>query len=67
MNVNAVIQYGVQALKVKHVIVMGHTGCGGCKAALEAHAHGGILDLWINNIRNVHEKYSKVIDLLSGE
>ena len=62
MNVNAVIQYAVLHLKVKHVIVMGHTECGGCKAALDCNVLGGMLDLWLSHIRNVYEHYQDEID-----
>ena len=62
MNVNAVLQYAVLHLKVKHVIVMGHTECGGCKAALDCNVLGGMLDLWLSHIRCVYELYQDEID-----
>ena len=44
---------------------MGHTGCGGCKAALGTEPHGGVLDLYLNNIRSVHEKYRELVDAVT--
>jgi carbonic anhydrase len=52
VNVLSVIQYAVEALKVKHVIVCGHYNCGGVKAAL-GNQSLGIIDNWIRNIKDV--------------
>lgn len=53
INSQAVIQYAVENLKVKKIIVVGHTGCGGVNAAMESTPVGGVLDLWLNPVRSL--------------
>ncbi|EXJ10356.1 MULTISPECIES: carbonate dehydratase [Nitrincola] len=60
MNCLSVLQYAVQVLKVKHVMVVGHYGCGGVKASLDGHAHG-LIDNWLGHIRDVYAKHREVI------
>jgi len=62
-NVQSVIQYAVQVLKVEHLIVVGHTDCGAVKAALTS-KHHGLIDHWLRNIRETAEKYSEEIELI---
>jgi len=52
MNFMAVLQYAVEVLRVKHVIVMGHYECGGVKAAL-CKGHFGLINKWLRNIKDV--------------
>ncbi len=52
MNLLAVLQYAVDVLKVRHVIICGHTNCGALKAAMHDGAHG-VLDHWLSDIRTV--------------
>lgn len=52
LNCLSVIQYAVEALGVKHIIVCGHYGCGGIKAAMENHEHG-LIDNWLRHIKDV--------------
>lgn len=58
INVLAVVQYSVQILKVKDIIVTGHYGCGGVKAAFKLHDHGP-LEAWLSHIRELRWKYKK--------
>lgn len=63
-NAMAVIQFAVEVLKVKNIVVAGHTGCGGIKASLIEKSQGA-MDQWLQKIKNVyfkHEDYLKSID-----
>lgn len=57
INCLSVIQFAVEALKVKHIIVCGHYGCGGVKTVLE-NKKLGLIDKWLVNIHKVKEKYN---------
>jgi len=52
LNCLSVIQFAIEVLKVKHIIVCGHYGCGGIKAAMESKEHG-LIDDWLHYIRDV--------------
>ena len=53
INMLSVLQYAVEVLKVKHVIVCGHYGCGGVKAAMTNNSFG-LINKWLGNIKNVY-------------
>lgn len=55
LNCLSVIQFAVEVLKVKHIIVCGHYGCGGVKASMEPIEHG-LIDNWLCHIKSVHQK-----------
>ncbi len=58
LNCLSVIQFAVEALKVKHIIVCGHYGCGGVKAVLE-NKKIGLVDNWLDNLRPVKENFRR--------
>jgi carbonic anhydrase len=66
INMLSVLQYAVEVLKVKHVIVCGHYGCGGIRAAMSQH-HFGIINHWLKNIKDVYRIHRKEIDILPTE
>ncbi len=66
LNCLSVIQYAVEILKVKHIIVCGHYGCGGVKAALEDHEHG-LIDNWLRHIKDVIRFNQSEFDELDHE
>jgi len=56
LNMLSVLQYAVEVLKVKHVIVCGHYGCGGVKSAM-TNTDFGLINKWLRNIKDVYEKH----------
>lgn len=60
-NLNAVVQYAVEHLKVKHIIVCGHYECGGVKAALNP-SDMGQLNSWLQTLRDVYRLHQKELD-----
>ncbi|WNG39467.1 carbonic anhydrase [Archangium minus] len=66
LNVMSVINYGVRHLDVKHIIVCGHYGCGGVKAAMQP-KDLGILNPWLRNIRDVYRMHKAELDALKDE
>jgi len=62
-NVLAVLQYAIEVLEVKHVIVCGHYGCGGIEAALTRRGFGHLYD-WLKNIHEVYRRHQREIDAL---
>jgi carbonic anhydrase len=66
LNCLAVIQFAVKILKVKHIIVCGHYGCGGIQAAMENKEHG-LIDNWIQSIKDLHRYHQAQIDSLQNE
>lgn len=63
LNCLSVLQYAVDVLGVRHVIVCGHYGCGGVRAALEA-KRLGLIDNWLRHVRDVHETHQALVDAI---
>ena len=66
LNCLTVLNYAVEFLKVKHVMVTGHYGCGGVKAAMENNKLG-LIDYWLRNIRDVYYANQAELDAISEE
>ncbi len=66
LNLLSVLQYAVEVLKVKHIIVCGHYGCGGVKAAMTRHSFG-IINKWLRNIKDVYRYHQDEIEALASE
>ena len=66
INLLSVLQYAVEVLKVKHVIVCGHYGCGGVKAAM-GNSDLGLINKWLRNIKEVYNKHNYELNNVSDE
>lgn len=64
LNCLSVIQYAVDVLKVKHIIVCGHYGCGGVQSALENAEHG-LIDNWLRHIKDVYRFHRRKLERCS--
>ncbi len=63
LNSLSVIQYAVEVLKVKHIIICGHYGCGGVAAAMENKEHG-LIDNWLRHIKDIYRYHQNEVDVL---
>jgi carbonic anhydrase len=66
MNMLSVLDYAVNVLKVKHVIVTGHYGCGGIIAAM-SNKQFGLIDNWLSHIKDVYRLHAKMLDKIENE
>ncbi|MEA3496897.1 MAG: carbonic anhydrase [Bacteroidota bacterium] len=66
LNIMSIIQYAVEHLKVKHIIVCGHYGCGGIKLAMEQKSFG-LLDGWLKNIKDVYQHHFEELELIDDD
>jgi carbonic anhydrase len=65
LNCLSVIQYAVEVLKIKHIIVCGHYGCGGIKAAMDDEDHG-LIDNWLRSIQDTYRCHQAKVDALEN-
>ena len=66
LNSGTVLQYGVEYLKVKHIIVCGHYGCGGIRAALSQQDFG-LINKWLRHIKDVYRLHATEMDAITGD
>ncbi|MDP4263474.1 MAG: carbonic anhydrase [Bacteroidota bacterium] len=67
VNLLSVLDYAVNYLQVKHVIVCGHYGCGGIKAAITNHDFKAVLNMWLRGIKDVYRIYRAELDAMTNE
>lgn len=66
MNMLSVLQYAVEVLEVKHVIVCGHYGCGGVKAAMTRHSYG-LINKWLRHIKDIYRLHEAELAVIESE
>lgn len=67
VNLLSVLDYAVNHLKIKHVIICGHYGCGGVKAAMTNHDYKYVLNMWLRNIKDVYSLYKDELNAIQDE
>jgi carbonic anhydrase len=65
-NMLSVVQYAVEVLQVKHIIVCGHYGCGGVKAAM-SRQHLGLINKWLRHIKDIYRLHATELDAIPDE
>lgn len=65
-NCLSVLEFAIEYLNIQHIIVCGHYGCGGVKAAMESHQLG-LVDNWLRNIRDVHNRFKEELEAIADE
>ena len=66
LNCLSVLQFAVDVLQVRHVMVVGHYGCGGVKAAMNS-TKLGLIENWLRHIQDVHQKHRALVDGVADE
>ena len=67
VNLMSVVDYAVNHLKIKHVVVCGHYGCGGIKAAMSNTVFNQVLNMWLRNIKDIYRIHRKEIEAIKDE
>ena len=67
VNLLSVLDFAVNQLHVKHVIVCGHYGCGGIKAAMGNQDYKQVLNMWLRNIKDVYHLYEEELNAITDE
>jgi carbonic anhydrase len=66
LNCLSVLQFAVDVLRVEHIIVCGHYGCGGVRAALSSERLG-LIDNWLRHVQDVSERHAALLDAVDGD
>ena len=66
LNCLSVIQYAVEVLKVRHIIVCGHYGCGGVAAAMQTREFG-LIDNWLRHLKDIYQKHEADLDAIADD
>lgn len=66
LNCLSVVHYAIQVLRVQHVIVCGHYGCGGVRAALDGKSNG-LMDNWLRHIEDVRERHANILEAIADD
>jgi carbonic anhydrase len=64
LNCLSVLQYAVEVLRVRHIIVTGHYGCGGVRAAMN-NAELGLIDNWLRSIKDIYQQHRDALDAIA--
>jgi carbonic anhydrase len=67
VNLMSVLDYAVNHLKIKHVIVCGHYGCGGIKAAMSNEDFNQVLNMWLRNIKDIYRIHRKELEAMPDD
>jgi len=64
VNLGAVLHFALDVLEVPHVIVCGHYGCGGVKAAMERRSYGDVVNKWLRKVKEVHHQHTPSLEAI---